>query len=161
MIKKKAKSKTAAKKTAKKKGKAKSKKKQELHPAEVRKEVSQMVHQEAAEMAKAVIGEGKKGQLAPFKYLFEMSGVFPVTSESKEGTPEEDSLAKTLLTRLNIPLEPIKHDEDEDEERVEVVNAVKDQKGEGKTENNGESVNADAKSESGAESDVASEGSKA
>jgi hypothetical protein len=125
MIKKKAKSKTAAKKIAKKKGTTKTEKEQELNPAEVRKEVSLMVQQEASTMAQAVIDDAKKGQLPSVKYLFEVMGVFPATNESKEGTPEEDSLAKTLLTRLNIPLEPIKHDEDGDDEPVELGEPVK------------------------------------
>jgi hypothetical protein len=128
MIKKKAK-KTAAKKPEKKKSKSKTEKEQETHPAEVRKEVTQMVTEEAAEMAEAVIADAKKGQLASVKYLFEMTGVFPATSESKEGTPEEDSLAKTLLTRLNIPLEPVKREEDE--EPLELGEPVKTDEGDG------------------------------
>jgi hypothetical protein len=151
MIKKKAKSKTAAKKTGKKKGEIKTKKEQEAHPAEVRKEVSQMITEEAAEMAKAVIGDARKGQLASVKYLFEMAGVFPATSESKEGTPEEDSLAKTLLTRLNIPLEPIKHDEDEDDEPLELGGPVKSDDGDGD-----ESVKTDAKADVEMKSDGSS-----
>jgi hypothetical protein len=149
MIKKKAK-KTAVKKSAKKKGKTKAKE-QEAHPAEVRKEVTQMVTDEAAEMAKAVIGDARKGQLASVKYLFEMAGVFPATDESKEGTPEEDSLAKTLLTRLNIPLEPIKHDEDEDEETLELGEPVKGDEGDG------DEVKTEAKSDGVAESDGSSD----
>jgi hypothetical protein len=123
MIKKKAKakSKTEAKKSSRKSSKKKSaaKKSKEPRPAEVRKEVTQMVHDGAAEMAEAVIAEGKKGQLATVKYLFEMSGVFPPPTDKPEGTPEEDCLAKTLLTRLNIPLEPVRRG-DEDEEPVEI-----------------------------------------
>jgi hypothetical protein len=114
MIKKKAKRtrKAAAKKNSKKKSPAK--KSKQLDPAEVRKEVSQMVGSEATEMARAVIGQGKAGQLATVKYLFEMAGVFPASTETTEGSPREDSLAETLLHRLNIPIEPIKHNEDEE-----------------------------------------------
>ncbi|HTW58867.1 MAG TPA: hypothetical protein VMD99_12120 [Terriglobales bacterium] len=114
--------KTAGKKSSKKKSSPKEGK--EPRPAEVHKEVSLMVHEEAAKMAQAVIDEGKKGQLATVKYLFEMSGVFPPPTEKPEGTPEEDCLAKTLLTRLNIPLEPV-HRDDEDEEPVEIGKPAK------------------------------------
>jgi hypothetical protein len=155
MTKKKAKSKTVAKKIAKKKGKAKTKE-QEAHPAEVRKKVSRLVQGAASKMAQAVIDDAKKGQLASVKYLFEMTGVFPATSESKEGTPEEDSLAKTLLTRLNIPLEPIKHDEDEDDEPVELGEPVKNDEDDGD-----ESVKTDAKADGEIESDGSSGSSEA
>jgi hypothetical protein len=147
MIKKKAK-KTAARKIAKKKVNATTKKEAEAHPAEVRKEVSLMVEEQAATMAQAVINKGKTGQLATVKYLFEVAGVFPPTNESKEGTPEEDSLAKTLLTRLNIPLEPIKHDEDEDEEPLELGQPVKTE-----GDDSDESGKTDAKSDGEAKSD--------
>ena len=83
------------------------------HPAEVRKKVSVLVKQDAAEMVKAVIEKGKKGLLPNVKYLFEMAGVYPLAPVS-EGTEEEDSLAKTLLERLNIPTKPVKLDEDEE-----------------------------------------------
>ena len=109
MIKKKAKKKAAAKKSAKKKGAAKAKK--ELNPAEVRKDIAKMVGTEAAVMAHAVIEEGKKGQLAPVKYLLELAKIFPAATDEGQGTPEGDSLAKTLLNRLNIPDVPIMHDE--------------------------------------------------
>ena len=111
MIKKKAKSKTTTKKAAKKKGSPKSKK--ELHPAEVRNDIAILVEAEATNMVQAVIDEGKKGQLAPTKYLLEMAAIYPSTTDQNQVTTEEESLAKTLLRRLNLPEEPIKHDEDE------------------------------------------------
>ena len=40
---------------------------------ELRKDLVKMVEAEAEELANAVIAEGKKGQLATVKYLFEMS----------------------------------------------------------------------------------------
>jgi hypothetical protein len=113
MKKKRAKSKIAASsKTAKKKGT--SKKQKETHPAEVRKDLSLMVESEAAEMAQAVIEEGKKGQLGPVKYLLELAKIFPPSTDGSESSANEDSLAKTLLNRLNLPDEPIMRD-DEDE----------------------------------------------
>jgi hypothetical protein len=83
------------------------------HPAEVRKKVAVLVQQDAAEMVQAVIEKGKKGLLPNVKYLLEMAGVYPPAPVS-EGTEEEDSLAKTLLERLNLPTEPVKLDEDEE-----------------------------------------------
>ena len=113
MIKKtKAKSKTAVKKAAKKKRKVTSRK--DLDPAEVRKGISTMVKSHAKTMTKAVIDLGEKGQLAPVRYLFEMAHIFPPLADGSQSSEDEDSLAKTLLNRLNIPDEPIVRD-DEDE----------------------------------------------
>ena len=116
MIKKKAKGKSAKSKKAKKSSGSKGKK--ELNPAEVRKEIAQMVDSEAAEMAEAVIGEGKKGQLATVKYLFEMAGVYPPLTDGSQATTDEDCLAKTLLDRLNIPDKPVGRDEEDEPGRT-------------------------------------------
>jgi hypothetical protein len=113
MIKKRAKRSGKAGKKPVSKKKNSQKKSKELHPGEVRKEISQMVESEATDMAQAVIGEGKKGQLATVKYLFEMAEIFP-PSPVAEGSEEEDCLAKTLLKRMGIPTEPIPHDEDDE-----------------------------------------------
>jgi hypothetical protein len=109
--KKKATSKTAAKKTGTKK-----KAKKRLDPAEVRKDIAQMVDWEAAVMVQAVIDEGKKGQLATVKYLLEMAEIYPASTDGSQGTAEEDSLARTLLHRLNLPEEPIGRDEEDEPE---------------------------------------------
>ncbi len=114
MIKKKASKKTkagAGKKRPKRKGKSKLKK--ELTPAEVRKDITRLVEESSAAIAEAVVTAAKMGQLAPAKYLWEMTGVFPGVTDDSVSTSEEDSLAKTLLARLNIPTEPVKLDEDE------------------------------------------------
>jgi hypothetical protein len=102
---KKAKSKTTAKKTAKKKSEAKAK--PETNPAEVRKEVSKLVEAEAADMAKAVIEEARKGQLAPTKYLFEVASIYPPQTDGSQATPEEDCLAKILLDKLKLASKPV------------------------------------------------------
>jgi hypothetical protein len=120
MIKKKAKSKTAIKTAAKKKSFSKSKK--QLNPAEVRKDISKMVESEAKKMAQAVIGEGKKGQLAMVKYLFEMAKIFPEAADGSQASAEEDCLARTLLNRLDLPEEPIGRDE-EDERKPPIPTA--------------------------------------
>ena len=122
MTKKKAKnSKPAAKKAAKKR----QGRKKELNPAEVRKNISMLVQSQAKEMAAAVIGSGKQGQLAPVKYLFEMAKIFPAPTDGSESTKDEDSLAETLLQRLNVPTTPVVHD-DEGEEIVIPARRVED-----------------------------------
>jgi hypothetical protein len=111
----------AAKKSAKKKSSKKSEK--ETNPAGVRKEVSKMVESEAVKMAQAVIAEGKKGQLATMKYLFEIASIFPPETDPDSATADEDCLAKTLLRRLNIPEEPIRRDEEGEIQETTVADA--------------------------------------
>ncbi len=119
MIKKNAKNKTALKKKAKKKGTTRGKK--ELSPAEVRKNIAGMVKSEAAEMADAVIGEGKKGQLATVKYLFEVASIYPPSTDGSQASAEEESLAATLLRRLDMPDEPVARDEEDAPVKAEVL----------------------------------------
>jgi len=111
MTKKKAKSKTAAKPAAKKKNTGKDK--QELNPAEMRGELADMVGLAAVLMTQAAINEGKKGQLATVKYLLEMAQIYPLSTDGSHATENEDSLARTLLNRLDIPDEPIAGDEED------------------------------------------------
>ena len=119
MKKKKAKSKTTAKKAAKK-GKKETEKK-ELNPSQVLKDISALVEAEAEELAEAVIGEGKKGQLSPVRFLFEMAHIFPQPTDESLTSKDEDSLAETLLDRLNIPKRPLVHDELQKEEDEDVT----------------------------------------
>jgi hypothetical protein len=119
MKKKKAKSKTVAKKTAKKSESVPEMK--ELNPAQVLKDISALVEARADELAEAVIGEGMKGQLSPVKFLFEMAHIFPPTTDESLTDKDEDSLAETLLDRLNIPKRPLVHDELQKEEDEDVV----------------------------------------
>ena len=115
MIKKKAKartkSRTAATTAAKKKSSGKGKK--ELNPADVRKDIAQMVDEQATLMAQAVINEGKKGQLATVKYLFEVAKIFPEATDGSQASADEECLAKTLMRRLDMPDEPIARDEED------------------------------------------------
>lgn len=122
-MKKKAKKKSGKKSTKESKKASQNK---ELDPAQVLKEISAMIKQEAPEIAKAVIGEGKKGQLSPAKYLFEMAHIFP--QDGMTPTEREESLAETLLDRLNIPKTPVVHDEvqKEEDEDVMVMQPVKE-----------------------------------
>jgi hypothetical protein len=111
MTRKKAKSKPA--KTTKAK-KSSGRGKKELNPAEVRKGISRMVESHANKMTKAVIDEGEKGQLATVKYLFEMAAIFPASTDGSQATEDEDCLARTLLTRLDLPTEPVGRDEEDE-----------------------------------------------
>ena len=120
MIRKKAKSKSAkdkkSEKTAKKRGTAKRKAtKKDRESTDVRSECSKLVKAEATEITAAVIGEGKKGQLGPMKYLFELANIFPTADDGSQTSAREDSLAETLLNRLGIPTSPVVADEYEKE----------------------------------------------
>lgn len=115
MMKKKATKKSEETKTANKVG---IRRKKELNPAEVRKDIAKMVESHAEKMAQAVIDEGEKGQVAQVKFLFEIANIFPAPTDGSIATTEEDSLAKTLLDRLNIPDKPVVADQDEDEVMV-------------------------------------------
>ena len=121
MTKKKATKKATGQKSAKKGRKMRPKK--ELNPAEVRKQVSQIVQSEAVEMTQAVVKEGMKGQVAPVRYLFEMANIFPVQANGEQATEEEDCLAKILLSRMEAPAKPEK--QQEDDETAEDVDDVK------------------------------------
>jgi hypothetical protein len=112
MTKKKAKKgKAAEKKTGKKKGGTKRRGKKEFNAGEVWKDISQMVMAESKPMTASVIGQGKMGMVAPYKFLLEMAGVFPQVEDGSQTSKEEDCLAKTLLDRLGIPDSPVVADE--------------------------------------------------
>jgi hypothetical protein len=96
-------------------GNKRTRRKKNLSSESVRDDISKLVKSHAEKMAEAVIEEGEKGQLAPVKYLFEMAHIFPPPADGSESTSEEDSLAKTLLDRLNVPDKPLVHDEEDDE----------------------------------------------
>jgi hypothetical protein len=100
--------------------KVSTKTKKDVDLAKVRKGIANLVGGKAHEMAEAVADEALKGQLAPLKYLFEVSGLYPATetteaTEATEAKPEEDTLAKILLKGLNLPVKPVITDEDDDE----------------------------------------------
>jgi hypothetical protein len=78
-----------------------------------------MVESEMKNITHAVVEEAKKGQLATVKYLFEVSGVYPGATEQSQTRPEEgETLARMLLTRLGVPLEPAISPDDEVPEKV-------------------------------------------
>jgi hypothetical protein len=146
MTKKKAKGKTAAKPAAKKKSAVKDK--QELNPAEMRSELADMVGLAAVLMTQAVIDEGKKGQLATVKYLLEMAQIYPLSTDGSHATENEDSLARTLLNRLDIPDEPIARDEEDAPKAAtsgvkDVVKAAAKAESETKAKNSGSEAETD------------------
>src|SRR5690348_6795912 len=69
--------------------------------AVVREKSTNLVGNHALDMVKTTINEVDKGHYLAMKYLFEMIGLCPATPA--EQTPQEDSLAKTLLRRLQLP----------------------------------------------------------
>jgi hypothetical protein len=69
----------------------------------VREHITNLVGNRAIKMVENTIGEVNKGHYLAMKYLFEMVGLCPATTP--EATPQEDSLAKTLMRRLNLPEE--------------------------------------------------------
>jgi len=105
------KSKARAKKSAK--GSSASRTKKQVDPVEVRKDIAKIVGSGAKKVAKAVMEEAMKGQLAPAKYMFEVAGVYPPVTDGEQATQEEDCLAKTLLSRLDNAKKPAPEEEDE------------------------------------------------
>jgi hypothetical protein len=77
-----------------------------------------MVESHANKMTQAVIDEGEKGQLATVKYLFEMAAIYPASTDGSQATEDEDCLARTLLTRLDLPTEPVGRDEEDEPLRM-------------------------------------------
>ena len=127
MIKKKA-SKTETKKTTRKQ----TGKKKHVDPARVREEIASLVKCSARDIAEAVMDLAKHGELAPAKFLLEMAGVYPPSTDGSQATQDEECLAKTLLDRLNIPDKPVVHDQQnaEDEGDSEEMGEAEEGKGE-------------------------------
>ena len=139
MKKKKAKGKTVAKKAAKKRAKRGTAKKQ-LDAAKVREDIAGIVKAGAKGITKAVMLQATQGQLAPAKYLLEMAGVYPFSTDESLTSKGEDSLAETLLDRLNIPKRPLVHDElqKEEDEDATVIQPKKEVAEAGESEESGE-----------------------
>ena len=69
----------------------------------VRERITNLVGNRAVEMVETTMDEVDKGHYLAMKYLFEMIGLCPATTP--EEVLREDSLAKTLLHRLQLPEE--------------------------------------------------------
>jgi hypothetical protein len=67
----------------------------------VRERITNLVGNRAVEMVETTMEEVGKGHYLAMKCLFELIGLCPATAA--EEVPEEDSLAKTLLRRLQLP----------------------------------------------------------
>jgi hypothetical protein len=105
------------------------------NPVEMRQSVTDMVESEMMNITHAVVEEAKKGQLATVKYLFEVSGVYPGATEHSQAKPEEgETLARMLLTRLGVPLEPAISPDDEVREKVSTPAAKRAEKDRDSTE---------------------------
>lgn len=90
--------------------------KKQMDATKVRQEIAGIVKSGAKGIAEAVMDQAMHGELAPAKYLFEMAGVYPPSTDgSLASTREEESLAKTLLDRLNIPDHPVVADQEDEE----------------------------------------------
>jgi hypothetical protein len=120
MMRKKARNKAKDKKAAKRSKRAAQKAK-DLNPGTVRKNIARIVEANSVEIAEAVVEEALKGQLAPAKYLWEMSGIYPSLGEGDTSLAEyEESLAETLMKRLGIPYTPYGAEEQIVEEPVKL-----------------------------------------
>jgi hypothetical protein len=69
----------------------------------LRERITNLVGNRAVKMVEITMAEVNKGHYLAMKYLFEMIGLCPATAP--EGAPEDDSLAQTLLRRLQLPEE--------------------------------------------------------
>jgi hypothetical protein len=108
-----------AKKTAKRRKRNTSGK--QLDPAKVREDIAGIIKSRAREIAIAVAGKAGLGELAPTKFLFEVAHIFPQPPEGTVSTTDEESFAKTLLDRLDIPDHPVVHDLYESGEEAVVI----------------------------------------
>lgn len=123
------------KKTSKKKATRKRTSRKPVDAAKVREEIAGMVKSGAKDITEAVMDQAKHGQLAPAKYLFEVAGVYPPSTDGSLATSHEDSLAKTLLDRMNVPDHPVVADQEEED--VVLIRA-RDVSGEAERETNSE-----------------------
>jgi hypothetical protein len=131
MMKKKAKkSKSGTKKGAKKKATPRGK---EKTSEEVLNDITERVKSHSPEMADAVIGEGKKGQLATVKFLWEMAKIYPPATDGSEATKQEECLAQTLLRRLEIPETPVVADQYDEDTMVIPAEVAESLQSEGET----------------------------
>jgi hypothetical protein len=80
--------------------------------AAVRQDATNLIGGEAGDMVQAVIDECKKGHYQGLKFLFEVAGIFPATSEAP--AEHEPSFAELLCRHLGLP--------DEMPEQTDVTN---------------------------------------
>jgi hypothetical protein len=73
---------------------------------EVREQIAGLVATNVAEMTTAMIEEANKGCLPQYKYLLEVSEVYPASSGEESAAEDSNVLAKVLLERLQLPNVP-------------------------------------------------------
>lgn len=120
-MKKKSKGKKTGKKAPRKTSRSVSGKK--LDPAKVREDIAGIVKSRARKITIAVADKAGHGELAPAKFLFEMAHIYPQPPEGSMPPADDESFAKMLLNRLNIPESPVIHDLYENGEDVIVIPA--------------------------------------
>jgi hypothetical protein len=86
----------------------------------VREKISKIVSGAAANIARKLVNKAEDGELAHSKYLFEMTGVYPMEDAAGK-PPEEESLAKTLLQRMGLPTTPVVEEENGDTRELVVA----------------------------------------
>jgi hypothetical protein len=98
----------------------------QLDPAKVREDVAGIVKSRARKITMAVADKAGLGELAPMKYLFEVAHIFPQPPEGTVSSTDDESFAKTLLDRLDIPDHPVIHDLYERGEEITIPARVKE-----------------------------------
>jgi hypothetical protein len=101
---------------AKKKGVARRKtSKGPVSRKDVREQIAGLVASNVAEMTTAMIEEANKGCLPQYKYLLEVSAVYPASGAEGSAAEDCNALAKVLLERLHLP-NALESDADENAE---------------------------------------------
>ncbi len=81
---------------------------------EVREHIAGLVANGTDKMINAMIEEASKGLLPQFKFLLEVSGIYPAATAEESAAEDSNVMAKVLLDRLQFPNLP----ENEKEEGV-------------------------------------------
>jgi hypothetical protein len=123
----KAKAEKAVKETDNKTTKASDKKLEDANPLEMRRKVTNIVGEKLDEITDATVGEAKKGQLATVKYLFEVVGLYPPSTDAFMGNPEEDTFMQRVVRRLGLPEGPLPSEEDDPPEKLVIPAAKRDE----------------------------------
>ena len=87
---------------------------------EVREQIAGLVAGSAEKMTNAMIEEAGKGVLAQYKFLLEVTGVYPASQAEESAQDDADGLAKILLERLHLP-NSVEDDEATELSRAEVM----------------------------------------
>ena len=70
---------------------------------EVREQIAGLVAGSTDKMTNAMIEEAGKGLLPQYKFLLEVSGVYPASGTEESAAEDSNVLAKVLLERLHLP----------------------------------------------------------